>query len=188
MRTSITDVGESVRGVTLWPLLFRSAMVVFAVGAAALAATGAAPLLILVAVLLALVLAAVGAVFPESPVPLVVQVALLGEVIVAKGSDPAAWLPDGLALLGVTCLAYLHHMTAAMAAALPWQAVPRPAALTAFARRTAVVLGATIGVGGLVLAVAGGVHGRGPSLVALIGLVLAAAVGLLPALLLRRVS
>ena len=115
-----------------------------------------------------------------------VQLALVGEVVVTRGSDPSGWVTDGFVLLGVTCLAYLHHASAALAAALPWQASPRPSALATFARRTAAVLGATLGVGVLVLLVAGGVHGQGPVLLALAGLVLAAAVGLLPALLLRR--
>lgn len=185
---SVGEVVESVRGVTRWPLIFRSAMVVFAVAAAVLAAAGpATPVLVLVVALLALVLAGAGAVFPGSPAPLVVQLALVGEVVAIRGSDPSAWVTDGFALVGVTCLAYLHHASAAMAAALPWQASPRASALAAYVRRTAGVLGATLGFGVLVLAVAGGVHGRGPSLLALVGLLLAAALGLLPAVLLRRI-
>ncbi len=184
----VADLVESMRGVTRWPLIFRSAMVVCAVAAAALAAAGpAAPVVVLVAALVALVLAGSAAMVPDSPVPLVVQVALLVEVMAIRGSDPSAWVTDGFALIGVACLAYLHHATAAMAAALPWQASPRASALAAFARRTAGVFAATLAVGILVLVVAGGVHGRGPSVLAFGGLVLAAAIGLLPALLLRRV-
>jgi hypothetical protein len=183
----LVEVVDAVRGVTRWPLVFRSAMVVFAVGAAVLGATGrAAPLLVLVLALLALLLAGAGALFPKSPVPLVVQLALVGEVVATRGSDPSAWVTDGFALLGVSCLIYLHHASAAMAAALPWQAWPRASALAAFARRTAAVLGGTLAVGVLVLAVAGAVHGRGPSLLALLGLSVATAVCLLPALLLHR--
>jgi hypothetical protein len=184
---SVADVLESVRGVTRWPLIFRCSMIACAVGAALLAAVGAAaPVFVVTIGLLTLALAGAGALFPESPAPLVVQLALVGEVVATRGSDPAAWFPGGVALLGVSCLAYLHHASAAMAAALPWQASPRTSALAAFARRTAAVLGLTLAVGVLVLAVAGGVHGRGPSLLSLFGLALAAAVGLLPALLLRR--
>lgn len=184
---SVAEVVGSLRGVAPWPSIFRSAMVVLAVAAAVLAAAGrAGPTLVLVVALLMLVVALAAAVLPGSPAPLVVQLALVGEVVVTRGSGPSAWVTDGLALLGVTCLAYLHHASAAMAAALPWQASPRPSALAAFARRTAAVLATTVGVGVVVLAVAGGVHGQGPALLALVGLVLAAAVGLLPALLLRR--
>jgi hypothetical protein len=185
--TSVAEIVESVRGVTRWPLIFRSAMVVFAVTAAALAAVGvSSPVVVLVVALLVLVLALAGALVPDSPVPLVVQLALVAEVVAIRGSEPSGWLTDGFALVGVACLAYLHHASGAMAAALPWQAVPRASALAAFARRAGWVLGATLGVGVLVLAVTGGVHDRGPAVLAFVGLVLAAAVGLLPALLLRR--
>ena len=183
---SLTEVANSVREVTRWPVIFRSAMVVSATSAAVLAAAGRSPMAaVLVVAGLALVLAGVGALLPESPAPLVFQLALVGEVVVTRSADQAA--ADGVVLIGVACLAYLHHATAAMAAALPWQASPRPSVLAAFAGRTGVILGWTVGVGVLVVAVTALLHGRGPSLLTFVGLVLAAAVGLLPALLLRRV-
>jgi hypothetical protein len=184
---SVAEFLGSMRAMTYWPLLFRSAMVVSAVAAAVLAAARtSSPMLVLASAVLMAMIALAAAVLPGSPAPLVVQLALVGEVVVTRGGDPSAWVTDGLILLGVTCLAYLHHASAAMAAALPWQASPRQGALAALTRRTAAVLGATVGVGVVVLLVAGGVHGQGPSVLALLGLVLAAAIGLLPALLLRR--
>lgn len=192
--TRLVAAVRQVRVVALWPLLLRLAVLVTGDAVVVLAApvrsAGAVATLAAVAVVPALATALfVGSRWVLAFHVLVVALATLG-LIAQTGASQAG--QAGLAgsrwpqMLALACLLYLHHSCAAVASALPLTADVHPDALVRLGRRLALVVAATVLVGLLIVLAGAALGGRAPSVVPLLGLLLAAAVTLVPAVLLRR--
>jgi hypothetical protein len=183
---------RQMRVVALWPLLLRLAVLVTGDAAVVLAAPVRSVAAVATLAAVAVVPALATALFAGSRWVLafhvlVVALATLG-LLAQTGADQA-----GLAgsrwpqMLALACVLYLHHTCAAVAEALPLTADVHPDALARLGRRLAVVVAATV-LAGLLIVVAAAALGGGhaPSVVPLVGLLLAAGVTLVPAVLLRR--
>lgn len=172
----LTAFQEATGRMTPGPLLVRGAVFAFAVCALLVALPGG--LLTSPRAAAGLVLAgAAPAIFPRTRVTTIVLLgAVLGWLAATTYYAEAVTLPR---LMMLSCLLYLLHTTAALAAVLPYDTVVAPGVLVRWLARTVVVLILTVG-----FAVAASVGARAaggrPFLVAsIVGLLLVAALAAL---------
>jgi len=180
---------KELRALALWPLLLRLGVFVCADVAVVLAAPldSLAGNLTMAAV--AVVPALATALFVNARWVLAFQVLVMMEATfgLAARTDTAGWAGSRWPqLVGLACMLYLVHTCAAMAGALPLSTDVHPDVLVRLGRRLALVLGATVVVGLLIALIDAAVGGHAPPVVPLVGLLLATAVTLVPAVLLRR--
>ncbi len=188
MNTSLGDLRaaaatglRNARRITPGPLLVRGMVLVS--GALALATALPAELFVPAAMLGVVLAALVPALAPGSWTVTGFELVAVGVWVARTGSAGSAvgWLP----VVGLAAALYVHHAAAALAAAVPLDAVVLPAVLVRWFARTGVVLAATAVLGGALLAVAGSLPTDASLVAPLVGLVCAVTIGGLLALLMR---
>lgn len=188
MNASLAEVRDAVatglrnaRRITPGPLLVRGMILV--AGALALGMALPAELFVPAAMLGAALAALVPALAPGSWAVTGFELVAVGMWIARTGyaGSTVGWLP----VVGFAAALYVHHAAAALAAAVPLDAVVLPAVLVRWFARTGLVLAAAGVLAAALLAVAGRLPTAGSLLAPLVGLVCAVTIGALLAFLMH---
>ncbi len=173
LRAALAAGLRAARRITPGPLLVRGMILVS--GALALGMALPAELFVPAGMLGAVLAALIPALAPGSWAVTGFELVAVGMWIARTGYAGSAvgWLP----VVGFAATLYVHHAAAALAAAVPLDAVVLPAVLVRWSARTGVVLAATALLGAALLAVAGRLPTDGSLVAPLVGLVCAVTIG-----------